>query len=129
MRGNGERHAGWVTRLCKIPGWAGSQARVESQRVQRGKHTPRKAWHRPTSRYTVKTLEDNCFQHSQVFRKHLGKLVDIVPFDPAVVIPRRPSVSVLTPNGPIHNGLKGRCRESPACEQVSRGMPLNTEHS
>lgn len=50
----------------------------------------------------------------------LGKLVDSVPCDPAVAIPRRPSVSVHTPNSPIHNGLKGRWRESPAREQVGR---------
>lgn len=52
MRGNGERRAGWVTRLCEIPGQgptglqgcvrylAGQGPRQEWRaRVQRGKHT------------------------------------------------------------------------------------------
>lgn len=90
--------------------WRAKESREESTLQE--KHgidlhpdTQSKPW-KITASSTVRSSENT-----------LGKLVDIVPYDPAAVIPRRPSVSVHTPNGPIHNGLKGRCRESPAGEQ------------
>lgn len=83
-------------RLCNT---SGQDPRQEwRRRLQRGKHTPGRAWHRPTPRYTawemaadlcpeVRVLDRNYFQLSQVFRKHAQKASDNVPSDPAGVCP------------------------------------------
>lgn len=115
MRGNGERHAGWVTRLCKTPGWAGShwvtrlcktpgQALRQEWRAKKSREesTLQKEHgidpHPDTQSEPWKVTASSAVRSS---KNTLGKLVDSVPCDPAVVIPRRPSVSVHTPNAPF----------------------------